>query len=37
MKNREITEEDVLRVLDAAQVVSIPPEREIIDVYLDSS
>lgn len=31
-ENREITNEDVLRVIDAAQVVSIPPEREIIDV-----
>ncbi len=30
--NREITNEDVARVMDAAQVVSIPPEREIIDV-----
>ncbi|WP_170006950.1 cell division protein FtsA [Bacillus fonticola] len=30
--NREITDEDVVRVLDAAQVVSIPPEREIISV-----
>lgn len=31
-ENREISNEDVVRVLDAAQVVSIPPEREIIDV-----
>lgn len=31
-ENREITNDDVARVLDAAQVVSIPPEREIIDV-----
>ncbi|MBA4537603.1 cell division protein FtsA [Bacillus aquiflavi] len=31
-ENREITNEDVARVLDAAQVVSVPPEREIIDV-----
>jgi cell division protein FtsA len=30
--NREIRDDDVLRVIDAAQVVSIPPEREIIDV-----
>ncbi|MDT0159482.1 MULTISPECIES: cell division protein FtsA [unclassified Bacillus (in: firmicutes)] len=30
--NREITDEDVARVIDAAQVVSIPPEREIVDV-----
>ncbi|OIK14025.1 cell division protein FtsA [Bacillus sp. MUM 116] len=30
--NREITNDDVLRVIDAAQVVSIPPEREIIGV-----
>ncbi|QED47456.1 cell division protein FtsA [Cytobacillus dafuensis] len=31
-ENREITNDDVARVLDAAQVVSIPPERDIIDV-----
>lgn len=31
-ENREITDEDVARVIEAAQVVSIPPEREIIDV-----
>ncbi|WP_071459364.1 cell division protein FtsA [Bacillus massilinigeriensis] len=31
-ENREIGNEDVSRVIDAAQVVSIPPEREIIDV-----
>lgn len=31
-ENREITDEDVARVMDAAQVVSIPPEREIINV-----
>lgn len=31
-QNREITNEDVTRVIDAAQVVSIPPEREIIGV-----
>lgn len=31
-ENREIGEEDVTRVIDGAQVVSIPPEREIIDV-----
>lgn len=30
--DREISDEDVARVIDAAQVVSIPPEREIIDV-----
>lgn len=30
--NREITNEDIHRVIDAAQVISIPPEREIIDV-----
>jgi cell division protein FtsA len=30
--NREITNEDILRVIDASQVMSIPPEREIIDV-----
>ncbi|MEC5422781.1 cell division protein FtsA [Virgibacillus sp. C22-A2] len=31
-ENREIGEEDITRVIDGAQVVSIPPEREIIDV-----
>lgn len=31
-ENREITNEDIGRVIDGAQVVSIPPEREIIDV-----
>jgi cell division protein FtsA len=31
-ENREITDEDIARVIDAAQVVSVPPEREIIDV-----
>ena len=31
-ENREIGDEDVLSVMDAAQVVSIPPEREIINV-----
>lgn len=30
--DREIGEEDITRVIDGAQVVSIPPEREIIDV-----
>ncbi|MCM2674817.1 cell division protein FtsA [Alkalicoccobacillus plakortidis] len=30
--DREIGTEDIGRVIDAAQVVSIPPEREIIDV-----
>ncbi|WP_096189215.1 cell division protein FtsA [Evansella halocellulosilytica] len=31
-EDREIGDEDVTRVIDAAQVISIPPEREIIDV-----
>lgn len=31
-ENREIGNEDISRVIDAAQVLSIPPEREIIDV-----
>ncbi|KAB2335330.1 cell division protein FtsA [Cytobacillus gottheilii] len=31
-ENREISDDDVARVIDAAQVVSIPPERDIIDV-----
>ena len=31
-ENREISNEDVVRVIEAAQFVSIPPEREIIDV-----
>ncbi|WP_208589310.1 cell division protein FtsA [Gracilibacillus suaedae] len=30
--DKEISEEDIHRVLDAAQVMSIPPEREIVDV-----
>ncbi|WP_088105009.1 cell division protein FtsA [Halalkalibacter urbisdiaboli] len=30
--DREIGDEDISRVIDAAQVISIPPEREIIDV-----
>jgi len=30
-ENREITNEDVRRVIDAAQVLSIPAEREVID------
>ncbi|WP_280769074.1 cell division protein FtsA [Salipaludibacillus daqingensis] len=31
-EDREIGDEDITRVIDAAQVISIPPEREIIDV-----
>jgi len=31
-ENREIDNEDVKRVIDGAQVMSIPPEREIIDI-----
>ncbi len=31
-QNREISNDDVNRVIEAAQFVSIPPEREIIDV-----
>ena len=31
-ENREITNDDVLRVIDQAQVVSLPPEREIINI-----
>ncbi|SDJ03515.1 cell division protein FtsA [Salimicrobium halophilum] len=31
-EDREIADEDITRVIDAAQVVSVPPEREIIDV-----
>ncbi|MBO1004942.1 cell division protein FtsA [Pseudogracilibacillus auburnensis] len=31
-ENREISDEDVARVMDAAEVISIPPEREIINV-----
>lgn len=31
-EDREIRNEDVIRVIEAAEVVSIPPEREIIDV-----
>jgi len=31
-EDREITNEDINRVIDGAQVMSLPPEREIIDV-----
>ncbi|MTD30323.1 cell division protein FtsA [Planomicrobium sp. YIM 101495] len=31
-ENREVTNDDLYRVLDAAQVISIPPEREIVNV-----
>jgi cell division protein FtsA len=31
-EDREIGEEDIIRVIDASKVVAIPPEREIIDV-----
>ncbi|MFC4404663.1 cell division protein FtsA [Gracilibacillus xinjiangensis] len=31
-EDKEIKEEDIHRVMDAAQVLSIPPEREIVDV-----
>lgn len=31
-ENKEIGDEDIRRVTDAAKVISIPPEREIIDV-----
>lgn len=31
-ENREIGDVDITRVIEAAQVMSIPPEREIIDV-----
>ncbi|OEH91174.1 cell division protein FtsA [Bacillus solimangrovi] len=31
-ENKEIGNEDVARVIDAAQVISVPPEREIISV-----
>jgi cell division protein FtsA len=31
-ENREITDEDIERVMKAAQVIAVPPEREIIDV-----
>ncbi|HEY4600392.1 MAG TPA: cell division protein FtsA [Cerasibacillus sp.] len=31
-EDREIGDEDVARVIEGAQVISIPPEREIIDV-----
>ncbi len=30
--NKEITEEDIERVMQAARVIALPPEREIIDV-----
>ena len=31
-EDREIGEEDIIRVLKAAEVIALPPEREIIDV-----
>lgn len=31
-EDREIGDEDVTRVMDGAQVISLPPEREIIDI-----
>ncbi len=31
-ENREIGDEDIARVIEGAQVISLPPEREIIDV-----
>ena len=31
-ENREITDEDVNRVIEAAEVMSIPPDREIINI-----
>jgi len=31
-EDREIGDDDITRVIDGAQVISIPPEREIIDV-----
>lgn len=31
-EDREITDEDLDRVMDAAQVISIPPEREIVNI-----
>lgn len=31
-EDREISDEDITRVIEAAQVMSIPPDREIIDV-----
>lgn len=32
-ETREIGDEDIRRVIDVSQVISIPPEREIVDVY----
>lgn len=31
-EDREIGEEDIIRVIEASKVIAIPPEREIIDV-----
>ena len=31
-ENREITDEDLERVIESAQVMSIPPERELINI-----
>ncbi|MFA5699958.1 MAG: cell division protein FtsA [Desulfuromonas sp.] len=32
IKNREVTEEDILRVIDAAKAIAIPMDREVIHV-----
>lgn len=31
-ENREITDEDLERVIESAQVMSIPPERELVNL-----
>ena len=31
-ENREITDDDLDRVIESAQVMSIPPEREIVNI-----
>src|SRR5690606_23432078 len=31
-ENREITDEDLQRVIESAQVMSIPPERELVNL-----
>lgn len=31
-ENREITDDDLARVIDSAQVMSIPPERELVNL-----
>ena len=35
-EDREIGEEDIDRVIQAARVIALPPEREILELYLSN-